>query len=228
MELWLLGGDNYYGQTNVPAGWSNVVAIASCSGYTLALKRDGTVLAREHQYSSGGYGTAPSGLASVVAISAGANALALVSDDTSPVPISPVNLAAVYGLPLILPASVSATVGQKHQWAFNGVDMFAETNLAFTLNRTEFTNAGTYSVVVSNIAGIATNSYVLNVIPFEMVASPKGITNYAGTTVTFSVTVSGMDLAYQWQFNQTNLLGATTGQLVLTNIALEQAGLTGL
>ena len=38
-------GYNNYGQTNVPAGLSNVVAIAAGGDHSLALKSDGTVVA---------------------------------------------------------------------------------------------------------------------------------------------------------------------------------------
>ncbi len=36
-------GDNTYGQRNVPAGLTNVVAIASGGNHVLALKADGTM-----------------------------------------------------------------------------------------------------------------------------------------------------------------------------------------
>ena len=38
-------GDNSLGQTNVPAGLSNVTAVAAGGSHTLALKADGTVVA---------------------------------------------------------------------------------------------------------------------------------------------------------------------------------------
>src|SRR5688572_22735341 len=38
-------GDNRFGQTNVPAGLNNVVAIASGEWHNLALKADGTLVA---------------------------------------------------------------------------------------------------------------------------------------------------------------------------------------
>ena len=38
-------GDNDYGQCNVPAGLSGVVAVAAGAYHSLALKADGTVVA---------------------------------------------------------------------------------------------------------------------------------------------------------------------------------------
>jgi hypothetical protein len=74
-------GDNSQGQTNVPAGLTNVIAIAAGDAFSLALREDGTVAAWGHN----GHGilNLPLGLNNVVAISAGANhALALRIDGT--------------------------------------------------------------------------------------------------------------------------------------------------
>ena len=80
IKAWLLRADGTvavwgysgYGQTSVPAGLSNVVAIAAGNFYDcLALKSDGTVIG----WGLNGYGkaTAPVGLSNVIAIAAGDN-----------------------------------------------------------------------------------------------------------------------------------------------------------
>jgi len=76
-------GDNSYGQRNVPAGLSNVVAIASGgsegANHCLALRGDGTVVA--WGWDAYGQTNVPAGLSNVVAISAGGgHSLALVGD----------------------------------------------------------------------------------------------------------------------------------------------------
>lgn len=54
---------------------------------------------------------------------------------------------------------------------------------------------------------------------------PVGQTNVIGSTVSFSVTASGTPpLYYQWQLNGTNLPAATNSSLVLSNLALSEAG----
>ncbi|PWU15579.1 MAG: hypothetical protein C5B50_15205 [Verrucomicrobia bacterium] len=72
-------GDNTYGQTNVPAGTTNVFALASGGGHLLALRVDGTVLA--WGYNGNGQTNVPSYAVGVVAISAGrGHSLALRAD----------------------------------------------------------------------------------------------------------------------------------------------------
>ena len=54
---------------------------------------------------------------------------------------------------------------------------------------------------------------------------PINQTVYVGRTATFSVTASGTPpLSYQWNFDGTNISGATNTTLVLINVQLSQAG----
>ena len=74
-------GDNTYGQTNLPAGLSNVVTLAGGGYHTLALKRDGTVAAWGDNFY--GQRSIPVGLSNVVALAGGDfHSLALKSDGT--------------------------------------------------------------------------------------------------------------------------------------------------
>ena len=72
-------GDNGYGQTDVPGGLSNVVAIAAGEYHSLALTAEGTVVAwGDNDY---GQTNVPSGLSNVVAIAAGGyHSLALTAE----------------------------------------------------------------------------------------------------------------------------------------------------
>ena len=56
-------------------------------------------------------------------------------------------------------------------------------------------------------------------------AQPVSQTNLAGSTAIFSVSATGSSpLSYQWNFNGTNLDGATNSTLTLTNVQANQAG----
>jgi hypothetical protein len=74
-------GDNSAGQTNVPAGLSNVVAIAAGSFHNLALLSNSTVVAWGNNYF--GQASVPVGLSNIVAVAADAShCLALKNDGT--------------------------------------------------------------------------------------------------------------------------------------------------
>ncbi len=77
----LAWGGNTYGETNVPAGLSNVTAIAAGYYHSLALRGDGKVVAWGRN--SDGQTNVPPGLSNVVALSAGCyHNLALRNDGT--------------------------------------------------------------------------------------------------------------------------------------------------
>ncbi|HET7626010.1 MAG TPA: hypothetical protein VFM25_12175, partial [Verrucomicrobiae bacterium] len=74
-------GNNYYGQTSVPAGLTNAIAVAAGYEHSLALKADGTVVAWGGN--SDGQTNVPPGLSNVVAIAAGGwHSVALKKDGT--------------------------------------------------------------------------------------------------------------------------------------------------
>ena len=56
-------------------------------------------------------------------------------------------------------------------------------------------------------------------------SQPQGQTAVVGSTVTFAVTAGGTPpLSYQWQFDSTNIAGATASSLTLTSVQPGQAG----
>ena len=74
-------GDNFYGQTNLPGGLSNVVAVAGGGSHSLALRSDGKVVA--WGYNQYGQTNVPPMLDNVVAVAGGtSHSLALRNDGT--------------------------------------------------------------------------------------------------------------------------------------------------
>ena len=60
----------------------------------------------------------------------------------------------------------------------------------------------------------------------EILTQPQSRSAVSGQTVVFSATVQGTEpLFYRWQFNGTNLPGATNISLLLSNVQSEQAGI---
>jgi hypothetical protein len=87
-------------------------------------------------------------------------------------------------------------------------------------------DAGTYSVVVSDVCGNSvTNSASLTVNQNVVVASaPASVTNCPGTSASFSVNATGTGLSYQWYKGGSPLAGQTGSSLSLSNVSASDAG----
>ena len=130
-------------------------------------------------------------------------------------------------------SAVSFSVGATgtgpldYQWSFGGVPLQQETNSSLTLTNVQAANSGSYRVAVSSPFGAVLSSnavLTVDLLPV-IVTQPASQTVFEGFTAAFSVTASGTPpLAYQWQFNTTNINGATNTSLTLTNVSFSEAG----
>jgi len=205
---WGFDGD---GECDAPSGLTNVVAIAAGDIFSLALKGDGTVVG--WGYDGDGEYDMPSGLGNVVAIAAGA-AHGLALSQLSPTIVSPVIITQ--------PASVMANAGGNatfhvvasgslplsYKWYYNTGTLLANaTNATLTITNAQSTNAGAYSVVITNSYGSATSSVALLavLVPPSIITQPTNQTVTDGNNTTISVVTAGGSFSYQWQFDGTNL-----------------------
>ncbi|MDB6026748.1 MAG: Autotransporter-associated beta strand repeat protein [Verrucomicrobiales bacterium] len=96
---------------------------------------------------------------------------------------------------------------------------------AAQMNQIKFVNpagfgAGTYAAKI-----LSTGEVVPNAVAPLITTQPQSQTVLVSSNVNFFVVASGTsNLVYQWRFGATNLAGATTSQLSLTNVTLNQAG----
>ena len=167
--------------------------------------------------------------AEVLAIYEAASAGKCPPMPTAPaISLQPTNLAVNAGNTASFSVSASGTPPLSYQWSFNGTNIANGTNLSLTLTNVQFSQAGSYSVVVTNQYGSITSSNAtMNVfaIPPFISSQPGNQWAYAGTTANFKVSAGGtLPLAYQWNWNGTNLNGATNSLLTLTNVQLPVAG----
>ena len=108
-----------------------------------------------------------------------------------------------------------------YQWRFNGKLVTGATNSILTLPNVGSDQAGQYSVQVSNALGVTASPEA-----FVTILDPLlGQSVIGGVNVTFTAPVTGTaPLYFQWQFNGTNLPGATQRTLALTNVSPANAG----
>jgi hypothetical protein len=141
----------------------------------------------------------------------------------------PVSLTTNVGNNVTFSVTNGGTAPLSYQWYFNtNTALASQTNASATLASVQLTNAGTYSVVITNSAGSVTSSFALLTVWQSPVITnqPASVTNVAGGNATFTVAAGGVPaLAYQWQFNgNTPLPGSTNTMLPLTGLRASQAG----
>src|SRR5581483_8940301 len=158
------------------------------------------------------------------ATSAVAQITVLVPPSIAP---QPTNQTVVQGATVTLQSGASGSSPLNYQWYFNGTNLPGATTNSLTLATIQPSQAGPYNLIVTNAAGAATSmvAQITVLAPPSIAPQPTNQTVIQGATVTLQSGASGSDpLSYQWYFNGTNLPGAITNTLTLTNIQSSQAG----
>ncbi len=173
-------GDNGFGESSVPAGLNNVVAVAGGAGYSMALKNDGTIVAW-----GTGAGNSPPPLTNVAAIAAGRyHGLALLSDST----------VVAWGTwengPAVAPAGLSNVVaisaGETHDLVLKsdgtvtaiGYDTVGEANVPAGLSNVVDIMAGyTFSVALQADGDVVPFGLVPAAGPWQPVNVPPDLIN---------------------------------------------------
>ena len=152
-----------------------------------------------------------------------------------PVIVTPLtNVIALAGSTAVFNLNVTGGQPLACQWQLNGSNL---TDLG-TISGTTTTNlvlasvqpsqAGSYSVIITNAAGAVTSAPARLTIPASapvFVLQPTNQTLFVHQTAQFAVTVVGSTpYTYQWTCNTTNLPGATNATLTLGNLQLAQSG----
>jgi len=122
-------------------------------------------------------------------------------------------------------ASGSPTLG--YQWRFNGADIPGATDTNLVVISANSSNAGLYSVQVTNVYG-TTNSadaeLVANYPPIILV-HPVSQAPLLGSNVVFQVTATGTPaFGYRWQFNGVPVPGGTNATLNISAVQSNNVG----
>ena len=184
---------------------------ATGNGSTIAGSATSTLLITNAQ-------TADSGTYSLVASnSAGmvTNSLTLTvsSGNVAPNITGPTDQTVVQTSNATFSASVSGLPIPTLQWCMNGAPIAGQTSSSLTVSNVQYSqNAYVYSVVASNIVGLATNSANLFVlVPPVILQQPTNLTVSAGSPAAFSVTATGVpSVTYQWYRNGSLITNATS------------------
>mgnify|MGYP003339754500 CR=1 FL=1 len=139
----------------------------------------------------------------------------------------PQNLTLKQGSNALFSVTLGGTAPFFYQWNKDGVPLPNQTNATLSLAAVQPSDAGGYSVTVTNLQG-TTNSATgtLTVLtPPGIVTQPQNLALLAGGNGQFFLTATGSaPLAYGWQWYGTNLPGATGSNLVFTGVGSASAG----
>jgi alpha-tubulin suppressor-like RCC1 family protein len=196
--------------------------------------KDGTAIpgAKNPQYSivyatsveAGGYSV-------VITNSAGSvtSAAAVLTVGVAPtITTQPTSQSVNAGADVAFTVLASGSEPLHYQWYKNGAAITGATSTSLALNNTQSSDAGAYTVVVTNSAGSVTSApATLTVLsaPPTITEPPASQTIAVGQTATFTVTAKGTEpLSYQWRKGTGNIAGATAPTLTLANVQTSDAG----
>jgi hypothetical protein len=160
----------------------------------------------------------------------------LVSEDSAQASVSLIALPEITNQPSSRVVSVgsnvtftcaaASTAPLIYQWQFGSIVFPASTNSCLTLTNVQTTNAGSYSCLVSNVAGaVMSSNAVLTVLAPPVITShPTSKTVTVSSTAMLSVSATGTPPPdYQWFFNGIPV-GLDSSNLSITNFAAGNQG----
>lgn len=150
------------------------------------------------------------------------------TETAAPVITTPPQSQAVsLGAPVNFTVGVSSATTPAYQWYFGTAPIGDATNSSYSISSALEGDSGAYWVVVTNVYGSTTSSVAnLSVVVAPLItANPASLTVVTGSPAGFSVTALGASpLAYQWQFDGSNIVGATASAYNIPAAQLADAG----
>ena len=128
----------------------------------------------------------------------------------------PANMAVNLGSRAVVSFGIEGTAPFTYQWYLNGSPIPGATGPFYVVAQTQQSDAGSYTVTVSNRDGFATSQSATLTVSLpagypDITAGPQGALLPSGGTVTLSVSVTGAGpFAYQWLYNGAQISGATS------------------
>ena len=137
------------------------------------------------------------------------------------------NRVVTLGEPVTMSANAFGPGPLSFQWFLENVAIAGATNGTLHIPKFATNNAGRYRITVSNeFASVSADAgRLLMGSPPEITRHPTNQTVNMGATVSFTVEAIGPGLhRYQWIFDGTNILGANSASLILTNVIPHDSG----
>ncbi|HRE07536.1 MAG TPA: immunoglobulin domain-containing protein, partial [Opitutaceae bacterium] len=115
--------------------------------------------------------------------------------------------------PVSFSVAASGSAPLAYSWSQNGTVIPGANSTTYTIANARISDAGSYTVTVTNPAGTVTSTaavLVVNALPPSILTQPQSASVAAGVGVTFSAVATGTPpLTFQWFRNAVPILGAT-------------------
>ena len=117
----------------------------------------------------------------------------------------------IAGASIELSVTAASNLAMTYQWKRDGVSISGAVNSALQLSNVAQTDAGDYSVEVTNTVGTTVSASIqISVIaPPAIATAPSGKTIGQNARLLLSVSATGKDLVYQWHKGDQSISGAT-------------------
>lgn len=117
-------------------------------------------------------------------------------------------------------ASATGSTPMSYRWQFNGAAIGGATNSSLTLTNVQMTNAGTYSVMISNLLSVVSNSATLFVLP-----PPPLVTNVSNTGGSIAISGSGgLTNGTYYVLSSTNITAPLGAWTIVSTNAFDSSG----
>lgn len=157
----------------------------------------------------------------------------IVSGTTNTAPAitaQPQSLSITIGSGATFSVTATGSPAPTYQWQKGGVAIGGATGSSYSIASAQSGDAGSYSVVATNIAGSVTSSSATLTVNAAatapaITAQPQSQTVTAGGSATFSVSATGSPApTYQWQKGGVNIAGAASSSYVISSVQAGDAG----
>jgi uncharacterized repeat protein (TIGR01451 family) len=139
----------------------------------------------------------------------------------------PANSTVIVGASASFQVSASGTAPLGYQWWFNGTNAVGGNTNSITLTNVQVSQAGGYTVVVTNSAGMATSLVAVLTVgtPPGIAQQPASLTVVKGQDANFNVSSTGdAPFSYQWRFNGNVINGANNSSYTVAAATETNAG----
>lgn len=151
----------------------------------------------------------------------------LYSINTPSITTQPVGQTVNAGASVTLGVVATSSTPMEYQWQLNSKNIADATNSTLTISSAAATDAGDYTVVVSNSGG-STVSQVATLtvltVPVITLSPSSQLVSAKATVILSGQAQGGLPLSYLWLFNGKVISGATSTNLVFASIQSSNAG----